>query len=81
MNNMTIAQALQRARQIELNMKAFEQTAPKTVAALGGSDALAHASEMTCIGPIPRLDVSTWARLSAEYEDMRKYGGTGNHGS
>jgi hypothetical protein len=80
MNNMTIAQALQRARQIELNMKAFEETAPKTVAALGGTDALARASEMTCIGPFPRLDAVIWARMAAEYEDNRQHGGTGNHG-
>ena len=71
---LTVAEALQRAEQIELNMEAFEQTAPRTVAALGGRDALSRASEMTCVGPVPRLDAGAWERMSAEYEDGREHG-------
>ena len=77
---MTVAEALQQARQINLNMVAFEETAPSTVAALGGRDALSRVSEMTCIGPVPRLDAATWARMAAEYEDYRQHGGSCNRG-
>jgi hypothetical protein len=77
---LTVAEALQRAEQIDLNMRAFEQTAPRTVAALGGRDALSRTSEMTCIGPVPRLNASTWERMSAEYEDDRLHGGSCNRG-
>lgn len=77
---LTVAEALQRAEQIELSMEAFEQTAPSTVAALGGRDALSQVSEMTCIGPVPRLDAPTWVRMAAEYEDCRKHGSSFNRG-
>lgn len=80
-DKLTVAEALQRAEQINLNMEAFEQTAPKAVAMLGGRDALSLASEMTCIGPVPRLDAGTWERLAAEYEEDRQYGRTGNRGA
>lgn len=77
---LSVAEALQRAGQIELNMAAFEQTAPRTVAALGGRDALSRVSEMTCIGPVPRLDIGTWLRMAAEYEDDRQHGRSYNRG-
>lgn len=78
---LTVTEALQRAEQIDLNMKAFEQTAPRAVAALGGRNALSRMSEMTCIGPIPRLNIDAWERMSAEYEDDRMHGRTGNRGA
>jgi hypothetical protein len=77
---LTVVEALHRAEQIELNMSAFEQTAPSTVAALGGRNALSQISEMTCIGPVPRFDAPTWARMAAEYEDHRQHGRGFNRG-
>jgi hypothetical protein len=77
---LTVAEALQRAEQIELNMTALERTAPRVVAALGGRDALSRASEMTCIGPVPRLDADAWERMAAEYEDNRLHGRSCNRG-
>jgi hypothetical protein len=69
--NLTVAEALHQAAQIEGMLDAIEGTAPKTVAAMGGRDALARTSEMTCIGPVPRLDAATWERMSREYEGTR----------
>lgn len=71
---LTVAEALQRAEQIDRNLDAFDETAPKTVAAMGGRDALARSCEMTCIGPIPRIDEDAWQRMSSEYEDSREHG-------
>lgn len=71
---LTVAEALQRAEQIDRNLDAFDKTAPKTVAAMGGRDALARSCEMTCIGPIPRIDADAWERMSMEHEDRRRYG-------
>ena len=73
---MTVAEALQRAEQIDRNLEAFDKTAPKTVAAMGGRDALAQCCEMTVIGPIPRIDADAWERLSDEYEEHREHGST-----
>ncbi len=47
---------------------------------MGGRDALARRSEMTCIGPVPRLDAETWERMSQEYEGRREHGSV-NRGS
>ncbi|MBJ2165673.1 hypothetical protein IHV84_17220 [Acidovorax sp. IB03] len=73
---MTVAEALHRAEQIDRNLDAFEQTAPETVAALGGRDALSKRCEMTVIGPIPRIGAETWERMSREYEERREHGCT-----
>lgn len=71
---LTVAEALERAEQIERNLDAFDKTAPQTVAAMGGRDALAQSCEMTCIGPIPRIDADAWQAMSNEYETSRKHG-------
>ena len=71
---LTVAEALQRAEQIDRNLDAFDETAPQTVAAMGGRDALARSCEMTCIGPIPRIDADTWQAMSNEYEAGRQHG-------
>lgn len=71
---LTVAEALQRAEMIDRNMDAFDLTAPTTLAALGGRDTLARMSEMTCVGPIPRLDAGTWEAMSQEYEGHRAHG-------
>jgi hypothetical protein len=77
---LTVAEALRRIEQIETNLAALAQTAPRTVAELGGRDGLSRLCEMTCVGPVPRLDARTWERMSAEYEDDRQSGRTGNRG-
>ncbi len=71
---LTVAEALLRAEMIDRNMDAFEQTAPETVAAMGGRDALSGRCEMTCVGPIPRIDQETWQAMSDEYEAGRANG-------
>lgn len=71
---LTVADALQRAELIDRSLDAFEQTAPEVVAAMGGRDALSRRCEMTCIGPMPRLDVDEWERMSGEYEERREHG-------
>ena len=71
---LTVAEALERAEQIDRNLDAFDETAPQTVAAMGGRDALARSCEMTCIGPIPRIDADTWQAMSNEYEAGRQHG-------
>ncbi len=73
-DRLSVAEALAKAEQIEVMLGAIEGTAPEAVAAMGGRDALAQASEMTCIGPVPRLDVETWERMSQEYEGTRANG-------
>jgi len=72
--NLTVAEALHKATQIDAMLSAIQGTAPDAVEAMGGRDALARNSEMTCIGPVPRLDVETWERMSLEYEDKRANG-------
>ncbi|HGK4682073.1 TPA: hypothetical protein ACJ2W5_001070 [Pseudomonas aeruginosa] len=71
---LTVAEALLRAEMIDRNMDAFEQTAPETVAAMGGRDALSGRCEMTCVGPIPRIDAEAWQAMSDEYEAGRANG-------
>lgn len=73
-DNLTVEEVLRHAEMLDLNLDALERSAPNTVAALGGRDALARMCEPTCIGPIPRLDAETWARMSLEYEDRRDHG-------
>ena len=71
---LSVAEALQRAEQIDRNLDAFDKTAPQAVAAMGGRDALSRSCEMTCIGPIPRIDADAWQAMSNEYEAGRQHG-------
>jgi len=71
---LSVTEALAKAQQIDMMLGAIQATAPKSVAAMGGRDTLARHSEMTCIGPVPRLDVAEWERMSHEYEDRREHG-------
>ena len=73
-DKLTVAEALAKAEQIDVMLGAIQATAPDAVAAMGGRDALARRSEMTCIGPVPRLDAAEWERMSLEYEDRREHG-------
>ncbi|MPS28828.1 MAG: hypothetical protein E2576_11965 [Alcaligenaceae bacterium] len=75
---LSVAEALEQAELIEGTLDRFEQTAPHAVEALGGRDALAACSEMTCIGPMPRLDVATWAGMSREFQERREWEARGN---
>lgn len=72
--NLSVAEALYRAGQIDAMLRAVQGTAPDAVEAMGGRDALARRSEMTCIGPVPRLDADEWERMSQEYEGRREHG-------
>lgn len=71
---LTVAEALYRAQQIDVMLGAIQDTAPDAVEAMGGRDALARRSEMTCLGPVPRLDADEWERMSLEYEARREHG-------
>lgn len=75
---LSVAEALAHAERIETTLSAFEQTAPEAVRILGGRDALAACSEMTCIGPMPRLDIATWASMSREFQERREWEARGN---
>ena len=71
---LTVEEVLARAELIDRNIDAFDRTAPETVAALGGRDALARTCEMTVVGPIPRIDADAWQAMSDEYEAGRANG-------
>lgn len=68
---LSVQEALHQANLIEGALASFEQTAPQAVAALGGRDGLLAACQMTCVGPVPRLDQDTWETASLEYEQRR----------
>ncbi|PSD30143.1 hypothetical protein C7E12_09125 [Stenotrophomonas maltophilia] len=51
--NLSVAEVMQRAAQIDAMLDAVNGTAPDAVQAMGGRDCLARRSEMTCIGPVP----------------------------
>ncbi|MNK11586.1 hypothetical protein D3C87_296280 [compost metagenome] len=72
--NLTVAEVVQRAAQIDAMLDAINDTSPDVVQVMGGRDALARRSEMTCIGPVPRLDADEWERMSQEYEGRREHG-------
>lgn len=73
-DKLTAAEALAQAECIDRSLDEWERTAPQAVAAMGGRDALAGVSEMTCVGPIPRVDADTWQAMSLEYEERRTNG-------
>ena len=73
-DKLTVAEALHKAEEIDAMLGAIQGTAPDAVEAMGGRDALARRSEMTCIGPVPRLDADEWERMSQEYEGRREHG-------
>jgi len=71
---LTVAEALAQAQLIEESLAAWHETAPEFVASVGGRDGLARLSEMTCIGPVPRLDDLSWQRAAMEYTDRFERG-------
>jgi len=76
---LSVAEALQRAETIDCTLDAWELTAPDTIRELGGRDALARQSDMSCVGPVPRLDADTWERASREYEERRQQHASTRH--
>jgi hypothetical protein len=68
---LTVAEALAQAEMIDATLAAWGETAPEFVASLGGRDALARECEMTCIGPVPRLDAETWQGACVEWWNGR----------
>lgn len=73
-DKLTVAEVVQRAAQIDAMLDAINDTAPDAIQTMGGRDALARRSEMTCIGPVPRLNADEWERMSQEYEGRREHG-------
>jgi hypothetical protein len=78
--SLTVEELLDAAGKTEKNLSAFEATAPQAVERMGGRDALARLSQMTCVGPIPQLTVEEWCAMSEEYEESRTHGGSLNRG-
>ena len=72
--NLTVEEVLHHAQMLDLNLDALEQSAPNTMAALGGRDGISKLCESTCIGPVPRLNAEAWERMSREYEERRDNG-------
>lgn len=70
-DSLTVAEALAQAQLIDASLAAWEETAPRFVASLGGRDALARHSEMTCVGPVPRLDIDAWQGACTEWWERR----------
>ncbi|HEL4773731.1 hypothetical protein I5U42_00540 [Stenotrophomonas maltophilia] len=71
--SLSVAEVVRRAAQIDAMLDAITGTAPDVVQTMGGRDALARRSEMTCLGPVPRLDAETWGRMAQEYEGLREH--------
>ena len=78
---LSVSEALEHAELIENTLSAFEQTSPEAVKALGGRDALAACAEITCVGPMPRLDQATWAGISKEFQERRDWEARAKNGS
>ncbi|WP_222910020.1 hypothetical protein [Pseudomonas sp. DNDY-54] len=68
---LTAEQALHQLTQIELVPGIWRKTCPRFVEALGGPDELLRRSEMTCVGPMPRLTAEEWEMASREFQDNR----------
>lgn len=64
---LTAADALAMLRKIDGSLDAFCDTAPLTVEAMGGRAWLREVSEVTCVGPVPRIDAALWERMSLEH--------------
>ena len=69
MSALSVHDAMRALRMIEGSLDAIVATAPAAVAAMGGRDFIQRASQMTCIGPVPRLTIEQWAPMAAEHGD------------
>lgn len=69
---LTALEALAELVKIDRSLDAVCSTAPKAVAAMGGREALQSYSQMTCIGPVPRLSAEEWEPLSEEHAEGQR---------
>lgn len=70
MDQLTVEGALATLSCIEAVMAAFADTAPRSVAEMGGVEGLIARSRMTAVGPIPRLTVDEWSAMTKERAEM-----------
>lgn len=70
--SLSAAEALRVLGSIERGLESFVRTAPCAVARLGGIDFLSDASEMTCVGPIPRLEARPWEMMAREHAEKQR---------
>lgn len=68
---LTAEQVLHQLAVIEQVPAIWQNTCPRFIEALGGPDELLRRSEMTCVGPIPRLTNEEWEKASREFQDNR----------
>ena len=75
MNNkreqLTAEEALHQLAVIDQVPAVWQKTCPQFVEALGGPDELLKRSEMTCVGPMPRLTAEEWEKASREFQANR----------
>lgn len=72
MSGLSVTEALAALDGIDRSMDAYEKTAPAAFKALGGREALLAVSQMTCVGPVPRMDTDQWAPLAAEHALLQR---------
>lgn len=63
------AAALAALEVIDQAVDALVATAPRAVERLGGREAMLRRCQMTCIGPVPRLETSEWSALAEEHTE------------
>lgn len=68
----SVGDALRMLKMIDVGLDNVCATAPKTVAAIGGRDAIKRACEMTCVGPVPRIEPELWSAMAAEHVERQK---------
>lgn len=80
--DLTVAEAIHAARMIDETLSAFERTAPRAVAAMGGRDQLTRRLSMPslALAPVPALTEQEFEAMCEEYEDNRQHGRTMNRG-
>lgn len=72
MSGLTVAEALAALDGIDRCMDAYERTAPAAFEAFGGRLAMLAVSQVTCVGPVPRLNTHQWAPLAAEHAVLQR---------
>jgi hypothetical protein len=72
MRALSITETLQVLAKIDASLASIERTAPSAFAAFGGRDAIQARSQMTCIGPIPRLTSEQWEMFATEHANAQR---------
>lgn len=67
MKGLSPHEALALLLKIDGSLDALCDTAPLTVEAMGGRAWLREVSDITCVGPVPRIDAALWERMSLEH--------------